>query len=70
MELKLGKNKRLVIEEVKENNLELSYVKRNLFEKASSEVQKEIFDFAEKYKKFLNTCKTERECSRRKKTWV
>lgn len=41
MELKLGKNKRLVIEEVKENNLELSYVKRNLFEKASSEVQKE-----------------------------
>lgn len=64
MELKLGKNKRLVIEEVKENNLELSYVKRNLFEKASSEVQKEIFDFAEKYKKFLNTCKTERECSR------
>lgn len=64
MELKLGKNKRLVIEEVKENNLELSYVKRNLFEKASSEVQKRIFDFAEKYKTFLNTCKTERECSR------
>ena len=37
------------------------YVKRNYFELASKQEEKEIFDFAENYKEFMTKCKTERE---------
>lgn len=40
----------------------LVYHKRNIYESASEEELKKIFNFAEGYKSFLNNCKTEREC--------
>lgn len=39
----------------------LSYTKKNVFEEASSEKIKEIYDYAEGYKKYLDNSKTERE---------
>ncbi|MEO0224569.1 MAG: aminopeptidase, partial [candidate division WOR-3 bacterium] len=33
----------------------------NVWEKVSSKEKEEIFKLAEEYKKFLNSCKTERE---------
>ncbi len=39
----------------------LSYKKKNVFEEASSEKIKEIYDYAEGYKKYLDNAKTERE---------
>ncbi len=39
----------------------LSYKRTNYFEKASKEELKEMFDYAEDYKKFLDNGKTERE---------
>ncbi len=40
---------------------ELCYKKRNYFEEADEKVKKEIFDYAEGYKTFLDEGKTERE---------
>lgn len=40
---------------------ELSYKKKNYFETASDKERKEIFDYAEGYKAFLDAAKTERE---------
>ncbi len=40
---------------------ELSYSKKNVYEEASSEKIKKIFDYSEKYKKYLDEAKTERE---------
>ena len=40
----------------------LVYHKKNIYESASEEELKKIFNFAEGYKSFLNNCKTEREC--------
>ena len=39
----------------------LAYKKKNYYEVASKEEKKEIFAFAEDYKKFLDEAKTERE---------
>ena len=39
----------------------LSYTKKNVFEEASSEKIKQIFDYAEGYKNYLDNSKTERE---------
>lgn len=39
----------------------LAYKKKNYYEVASAEEKKEIFSFAEDYKKFLDEAKTERE---------
>ena len=41
----------------------LSYVKKNVFEEASSEKIKEIYDYASGYMKFLDNSKTEREAT-------
>lgn len=41
----------------------LLYKKENYYEKANDKEKEAIFDFAEKYKNFLNECKTERECT-------
>ena len=41
----------------------LSYKKKNIFEEASSEKIKEIFDYAEGYKAYLDGAKTEREAT-------
>ncbi len=40
---------------------ELSYKRKNYYETASAEERKEIYDYAEGYKAFLNAGKTERE---------
>ncbi len=40
---------------------ELSYKKKNYFEEASAEERKAMFDYAEGYKTYLDTAKTERE---------
>ncbi len=46
-----------------ENKYEnLNYTKYNYYEKSTKEENKKAFDFAEKYKDFINECKTEREC--------
>ena len=47
----------------KEMMQSLSYSKKNVFEGASAEKIKSIFDYAEGYKKFLDTSKTEREAT-------
>ena len=47
----------------KEMMQSLSYAKKNVFEEASAEKIKSIFDYAEGYKKFLDTSKTEREAT-------
>lgn len=39
----------------------LSYKKKNYFEESSEKVRKEMFDYAEGYKAFLDAAKTERE---------
>jgi aspartyl aminopeptidase len=39
----------------------LTYTKKNVYEEASSEKIKLIYDYAEGYKKFLDSSKTERE---------
>ena len=41
----------------------LSYKKKNVFEEASKETVKAIFDYSEGYKKFLDNSKTEREAT-------
>lgn len=41
----------------------LLYNKENYYEKTEESEREKIFDFAEGYKKFLNICKTERECT-------
>ena len=41
--------------------IEYRYVKKNYFEVASEKEVEQIYKFAEKYKKFLYECKTERE---------
>lgn len=41
---------------------ELLLDRKNCFEKIEEKEEKQAFDFCESYKKFLNTCKTEREC--------
>ena len=45
------------------NYQELLYKKESYYEKADDEEKKRIFDFAERYKSFINECKTERECT-------
>lgn len=40
---------------------ELSYKRTNVYEKADEKLLKEIFDYAEGYKKFIDASKTERE---------
>ncbi len=40
---------------------ELTYKRKNVYEKADEKLMKEIFDYAEGYKKFLDNGKTERE---------
>lgn len=42
-------------------NETLSYKKKNYFEESSEKVRKEMFDYAEGYKAFLDAAKTERE---------
>ena len=42
----------------------LVYNKANYYEKASEKEKEQIFEFAEKYKTFIDECKTERECCR------
>ena len=39
----------------------LSYKKKNIYEEASAEKIKAIFDYLEDYKKFLDTANIERE---------
>lgn len=39
------------------------YLKKNYYEVASAKEKKQIFDFAEGYKNFINNCKTEREAN-------
>lgn len=41
----------------------LSYKKKNIFEEATPEKVKAIFDYSEGYAKYLDECKTEREAS-------
>ena len=41
----------------------LSYKRKNVFEEASSEKIKVMFDYAEEYKKYLDSSKTEREAT-------
>lgn len=36
--------------------------RKNAWEKYTGEKRREVFEFAEKYKKFISDCKTEREC--------
>ena len=40
----------------------LAYKRTNVYEKADEKLMKEIFDYAEGYKAFLDVGKTEREC--------
>ena len=40
----------------------LAYKRTNVYEKADEKLMKEIFDYAEGYKAFLDAGKTEREC--------
>lgn len=42
------------------NYQELLYKKESYYEKADDEEKKRVFDFAERYKAFINECKTER----------
>lgn len=42
---------------------DFKYVKKNYFEYASDEINKDIYKFAEEYKFFINECKTEREAN-------
>lgn len=42
---------------------ELFYTKKNGYADITDGERKNIFDFCEGYKQFLNTCKTERECA-------
>jgi hypothetical protein len=41
----------------------LSYKKKNIFEDASSEKVKSIYEYADGYMKFLDNAKTEREAT-------
>ena len=41
----------------------LSYKKKNIYEEATPEKVKAIYDYAEGYKKFLDNAKTEREAT-------
>ncbi len=42
---------------------ELSYVKKNVYEESSPEKIQIIYDYAENYRKYLDSCKTEREAT-------
>ena len=48
--------------DAKELAKKLCYNKKNLFSDMKDAKKKQIFDFAEGYKKFLDGGKTEREC--------
>lgn len=45
-------------------NKDLTYERKNVYQTASEEKMKEIFDYSEGYKAFLNAAKTEREAVR------
>ena len=47
--------------ETKELEKKLVYTRKNIYEDADAAQKKDIFDFAEGYKAFLNAAKTERE---------
>ena len=49
--------------ENKDKYQDLLYKKESIYENAGIKEKKEIFDFADRYKSFINECKTERECT-------
>ena len=57
----MSKDKKTVGQELEK---ELTYKKRNFFEVADDEKIKKAYDYAEKYKKFIDESKTEREAVR------